>query len=392
MKKFIFIKKLLIYFIFISFLHPRGFYEYSLIYKNFFTNCLYLSVVISFIIILLDLRNSKFHLKKYILYMLIYHLLMLIITLVNKGGITAGLQKIFATPALCLICTYYLKNDQKLFFKCISNLLLIILGLNVLVFNPFLFNSYFRDEIHLMFIGHVQLGSQLGLLGIFISYLLSYINGKWKLKNSFLVIFSVATMILSNTSCSLISLVIFLISILYIKFSKKCKFLKLNSKVYLSMYLLINFILFFILIKNNWVFPFNFMSFNGRTFIWRNAFELINLHKLFGYGVHGVLIQVFWSKWIGGGMNYAHNQLVQVMLDGGIVLLIVFILMMKYYTKPLNNLNSKIVPFVNCCLGVMYFIMCVESPMEEFYIFFFISIIGNISEIIKKVEIEEKKI
>ena len=100
--------------------------------------------------------------------------------------------------------------------------------------------------------------------------------------------------------------------------------------------------------------------------------------------MQGVLLKVFWSKWEGdgSGMNYAHNDILQVLLDGGAIQLILFILMIFSY---LNNVkkckDKKMITFSNLCLISMLIVMSFESVMNYFYIFIFLSIMAYLPEI-----------
>lgn len=149
-----------------------------------------------------------------------------------------------------------------------------------------------------------------------------------------------------------------------------------------------NIILFGVLALNNWDRPFNFISLNGRNYVWKEGMRLFSERKLFGYGVHGVLIKVFWSRWTGDGegMNYAHNQMVQVLLDGGIVLFICFLAMLRYYIYPLKYVEKSDAAFAKVCLIAVFVVMVVESTFEYYYIIFFLSLVAYLPEILKKAD------
>lgn len=211
------LRSLLCYFVMIPFLHPRGFDEYSLMYKNFFTAWLYASLAIIVTLYIADFAKRNVRYKKSLIYMLCYYILSIIITFTLQHGLGAGLQKMIAAPALCLVCAYYLTHHTQIFLDCICNLLIIVLGLTVVIFNPFFFGQYFCDEIHLMFIGHVQIAAQLGLLGIFLTYLLNRIHGGWSFRTSSLLVFSVGTMLMSLTSSSFLSLFVLIVGLVHIR-------------------------------------------------------------------------------------------------------------------------------------------------------------------------------
>lgn len=380
------LKSLLCYFIMIPFLHPRGFDEYSSLYKGLFTAWLYGSLAIIISLYIADFAKGEARYKKSMIYMLCYYVLSVVLTLAAQHGLGAGLQKMIAAPVLCLVCAYYLRHDAQIFLDCLCNLLIIVLGLTVVVFNSFFFGQYFRDEIHLMFIGHVQIAAQLGLLGIFLTYLLKRIQGEWTLRIAALLTFSVGTMAMSLTSSSFLSLFVLVVGLAYMKISKHGKLLAMNPNMFLVIYLLLNVMLFGMLALNNWQLPFSFLSLNGRNFIWKEGIRLVSERKLFGYGVHGVLIKVFWSGWNANGrdgMNYAHNQMIQVLLDGGIVLFISFLMMLWSYIQPLKKVEKSVGAFARICLMAVIVVMVVESTFEYYYILLFLSLIAYLPEIMK---------
>lgn len=381
----------LYYFILIPFLHPRGFDEYFPMYKAFFTAWLYLSMIIIAFIFFADYFKDSKQSEKCLIFMLLYYVSAIIITLYTQHGLESGLQKMFATPMLGLFCGYCLKHNSHVFFNCLCNLVLLILGLTVLIFNPIFFGQFFRNEIHLMFIGHVQIGVQYGMLGILIAYLISCQKG-WTFRLKLLILFSVSTMLLSQTMSSILSLVILCVGLIYQKFSHSKKLLLLKSNTYFLLYLALNWGMWIFLKLNNWLLPFSFLSLNGRNFIWKQGMLLFEKKPLLGYGVHGALIKVFWSRWVKGGeagINYAHSQMLQVMLDGGIFLLLCFLVMLKFYIKPIEKAPCKIRMFSNICLTVILIVMTVESTFEYHYIIIIISLLSYSSAICKEKNIVE---
>ena len=230
------------------------------------------------------------------------------------------------------------------------------------------------------FLGHVQVIAPLGIIGIFLSYFLKEYNMN---KKSFLLfILSIINMFFSYTSASYISLIVIIFGLVLMKYQKSYK--NIDAKIIFICFIILNFIFFYILKRYDCdidIFGFNI---NGRGFIWKEALLAIHNSIFIGYGVQGVLLKVFWSKWVGdgSGMNYAHNDILQVLLDGGAIQLILFILMIFSY---LNNVkkckDKKMITFSNLCLISMLIVMSFESVMNYFYIFIFLSIMAYLPEI-----------
>ena len=187
---------------------------------------------------------------------------------------------------------------------------------------------------------------------------------------------------MSLTSASFLTLFILVSGLVYTKISKRKKLLTMKPATVLLIYLGVNAVLLGMLLRNKWIDPFSAftLTLNGRNVIWKEGMRLVSERKIFGYGVHGVLIRTPWSL---DGMNYAHNQLIQVLLDGGIVLLISFLVMLWSYIQPLKYVEKDVGAFARICLLTGFVLMTVESSFWYYYILLFLSLIAYLPEIMK---------
>lgn len=382
-----------LYFILIPLLHPQGFQVYFPVYKIFFTVWMYLAMILIICMFCFIIAKHKIVLKKCVWFMLLYYLTFIAITLIVQGGVSEGLQKLFMAPALCLLCAMCLQKNSEKFICCISNILIINLGLNITLFNPLLWKQYFNIDGHIIFLGHVQVVAQLGILGIFISYILYELNKKKKSK--WLLILSLITLAISDTSASYIVLILVFIFYLMSKRLKLVKKAFFKPGALICIFILVNLLLWFF-VKNftsGSVYKFMAGITNGRTFVWRKALELVDEHWLIGYGAYGVLIQVFWHQWSDNpsGMNYAHNEVLQRLLDGGIILLLLFLLMIYMYIKNIKKIsNNRLNYWANAVLTILLVIMLAESVTEYYYFFILISILAYLPEI--EIILERRKL
>ena len=117
------------------------------------------------------------------------------------------------------------------------------------------------------------------------------------------------------------------------------------------------------------------LGFSGRDYVWEDAVAKIAKSPILGYGIDGVLLTPFWTEWTGGGFNYGHNQIVQNLLDGGIVLLISFWVMMLKCVQGTKRLPRKYLVLVNVALSVLLFVMIFESPSLYCYMYIIMAII-----------------
>ena len=375
--------EIIIYFVLIPFLYPRGFAEYFPVYKNFFDIWLYCSIVLVGVIFLYQAWKKQLSYKKCAYAMILYYVLFIVITFGIQKGISEGLQKLFAAPVLYIFFMITMKEYCFNIIRCIGNWLILVFVCNITMFSPLLWSTYFEVDKHMVFIGHVQVASQISILGVLISFFWKKIGiNKYKV----LFILSVITMFISKTMVSYIVLFVVFCGIVVIRHEKIKKIFQISPTIFVYVYTAINVLLTVILeIFDGKIFILGReLVFNGRFHIWYEALKLLKGHWLTGYGAYGVLIKVFWHQWIGNldGMNYAHSEFFQRLLDGGIVLLCAFILMLCFYVKNMNKVSKKewlVIP--NLCLIGFLLVMLIESVTEYYYFSVFISILAFLPEI-----------
>lgn len=376
-----------LYLVLIPFLYPRGFSEYNTNYKLFFTAWLYVAMFCIVTVFLQSVFRFIFKIKQYVAWMLIYHIMLILITLCVQKKIDIGLQKMIAAPTLSLFCVLCLENKAKVFIRCISNILIIVFSLNVTIFSPWLWTDLFDVSNHILFIGHVQIGAQLGILGLFISCLL-YEQGNAYIKAKILFVLSIITMVISQTAASVVVL-FFLVLFYFFRQFKIGKTLtgEVRRPSRLLLGLTVGNVLLLWLTKHIegsfFLFGSN-ITLSGRFYIWQSALALMKDHWIFGYGVEGVMIKVFWHQWSnnGLGMNYAHNEFMQHLLDGGIFVLILFVLMLYSYIKNINNiLNIRIKQAAIDLLICYLLIMAVECVTNFYYFFIFLSLVAYFGDL-----------
>lgn len=381
--------KIYMYLLLIPFLCPRGFFEYSTIYKLVFTLWIYAAAVAVCFIFIYMVANDYRRFKSCIYWVLGYYLFFVLDTLFIQHGIDEGIQKLFIAPILCLLCGIFLEKEQRDFIDCIANILIVDFVLNLTLFSPLFWGGYFSADYNLLFIGHVQIASQLGIVGLFVGYLIYNLEPAKKNKAIALLGLSVLTMIVSKTSAAAIVLVFIFVCLLFLCFVNYKKIFTLDSRLYAAVILIFDGLFLYYLKSNNWNFSIfgKHMTLNGRTTIWKEVFEMLKFHELFGYGAYGARIQVYWSRWSDNpeGMTYAHGQIQQLLLDGGIILLCLFCLLLLSYLKEVKKIkgNSKQIQcFANICLISILVIMITESVTEYYYIFIFLSLLAYLPEIV----------
>ena len=356
--------------------------EYSSFYKSFFTLWLYMAVVCIAVIVLSKVIKNRVTISKCCKEIILYYIAMFVITLIVRMSFHDGLQKMFAAPMLVLFMYIELEINPVDFIKSVNRILMCSFILGLTAFNPMFWSSMFAPEKnHLFFWGHVQVGAQLGLMSIVFSYA-EYIllKKREKRKLFFRIALALGVMLISATSMSyMIIAVLLMYTLLYEKVQLKWK-----GKKYVTIYIFLNMALFFIITKIGPALNIGRLSLNGRGFIWEKAIESFCKSPLWGYGVYGVLIQVFWSKLTGdgSGMNYMHNQLLQVANDGGLILIILFVRIIYSVMDSIDKIPQKGIR--KRCGGFMVavlIIMSFESGLEYIYLLMALILLGEMKNL-----------
>lgn len=377
------LNKLISYFVIIAFLFPRGYAEYNLTYKNIFTAFVWLATAV--IWVQFFFMFFKPSIKKEAIPIVTYFVGVIIITIIIRGSSITGYQKLITYPSICLFVICNLKNNPKSFLNIVNNVSLVLLVLQQIVLR-----SFFSQQYHITFLGHVQMIAQLGTLMIFSALIYWMMFHEKRKKTILIVLLSLFTMLTTDASSAVLTCVILFICAMLYKL-KLYRFLTCNSKFYIFAGIILNIAVIALSVTNNLKHgnAEQVLDFSGRSFVWIDALSKIQGAVLFGYGIEGVLLTVFWNKWVSeaAGFNYAHNQLLQNLLDGGLVISIIFILMLFAFCKNVKNIsNPKYKMLINSMLIIFSIIMIFESPTLYCYMFMCFAMIYALPDAIEKAE------
>ena len=357
-------------------LYPRGItltYSpsadfFTLIYKF----CLYFTIAVSMIYIFIKILYQRLHLASYTFFILQYYIVSIVITLFLTGTIDSGLQSVFYP-----ICIYLFFNeiqDRVLIIK-ISDIFLYCLTLLFFI-NTLDLMMNFTNIYHITFLGHVQVISQFGIIAFFISsYYLMIGNRNRKIA----LLLQILTVINCLYADVFLSKVIAIFMIIYaLSFNIKRVFWKRGILISFLTFIITILILFIdiqgYLIRYLQYFDF---TFNGRYQIWRIAYQKFLDSKIYGYGVFSLQFNLPWQDSGAKGINYAHNQFMQLAIDSGIVGIVSFFIMIFYMmllTRKIRNFRvASLFLFSYFCLFIVMFIESVT-----YYPYYFIILILQI--------------
>ncbi len=374
---------LLYYTILIPFLAPKGFVEASSLYKLFINLWLYGAILLIGGLFVYKFFFEKKRYKSCFFALALYYGIFVALTFFVQGGLNEGLQKMFAAPALAVFCMVALKDEPKRFVNIASNIIIVFLALNLTLFNHRIW-PFFSVDSHLLFLGHVQVVSQIGILSLFLSYLI-YKIGENKRKAILLVALAVVNMIAAQTVVTYIVLAALFLGGIFLSTKIGKRIFPTSPITVVALYILLNLALFGLTIYLDgyyWIKGHN-VSLNGRMLIWDEAFGFIKENFLLGYGAYGVLLNIFWSKSmeVPARMNYAHNEMIQRFLDGGVILFAAFIVLLLWvlkYTKKVPK-DKRNIPYL--FLVSFLLIMLIESVTEYYFFIAFLVLMAYLPEL-----------
>lgn len=385
-------EKIWFYLIFIPFLIPLGPEDYINWYKDFYTGWMEISTILMALSLLILCMGGFLKIDKAIFFLLLYHIVFLLITIFEQHTITNGFQKLLSTPILILYMNEKLRNNFSNIVNIIGNILLCDFVLNILVFNEYFFRGLYDVSNHDIFLGHVQTISILGVLGIYIGYDLIRTQ-KHAIKGKLLILFSLSNMLYSQTSTAYVAVVLCVLLFLLSKnVNLRVSVVKHIKMIILCVFAISILLLFLAYHLQNTGFYVEYNQlFNSRPVIW-NLGLLAFFKKIFlGYGAYGIQLKPYWLSWQPDavGFNYAHNTVLQLLLDGGIVLLICFYEMINSCIDNIKYLQTNTRFWVYSFLTVLLIIGFAESITDRVYFFIFLTIM--ISEKYNKYNESENK-
>ena len=369
-----------LYLVLIPFLRPRGFDESWLWHKTFFTLWLYGAIALIALYFLLDIWRNGLGWKGYMWGVAAYYVLFALETFVQQKGFHEGYQKMFAAPALYVFCYLALKDDPKRFLLAMANILTVEFILGVTVFCPPIIGRLI-GVYHVNFLGHVHVAAQYGLVGALTAYLLYRLDGRLRVRCLVLAGLSLVQTLWSGTAAGKLALLVVIAGAAAWYLPKLRLAVLLHPQVYYIGYVILNVLmLLFSFTGLDRALGIN-ITFSGRTTVWREAFKLILEHPFLGYGAYGAQIVVPWSH----GMNYAHNEFVQRLLDGGIVLCAAYILMLFFMVRAAGGVRGqKNRAVVNTLMMSMLLVMLFESVTDYYYCAFFFMLLAGSPEILDR--------
>lgn len=261
-----------------------------------------------------------------------YYSCFIISTVITQGNIVKSLHAVVPQSCFFIFTDYMLKKETEEYVTCLSHILLIYIFLNAFLL------LIFPDGIGRLIPGYNynQVDSRLSILGLdntYIRYFIIaivvfyFVYARKEIIRNILYLMMLATMVYVLSGNGIICLTVFLAYIYLVDKGKLKRLINARTALICGavLYILIVFL-------RTTSFASSFinqylgkdMTFTGRTLLWDRAMVLISQQPLFGYGVYDYDLLISSAN---GQAYSAHNTVLQMMLMGGITVLITFMLL-----------------------------------------------------------------
>lgn len=362
------ITSLVRYFILIPLLAPKGLDALIPGYKAVATVWSMAALAVILIDSLFRFRDSK-RIVSLPFGFIIYFVVAVIVSAFSVDGIVSGLQELFLFPAIFLYLIGLDESELREYVVACANILCVLFFAQLIA--P---ASLFAGSYHMTFLGHVQVVSQYGLLGLVLSGFILLKKWASRVLAFALAALGLACMLTADADSAHFCLVVFGLVLLLMWVVPSFACLDFRYVVILSVVLSCLVVELTIMRQSPLIGTGLDWTFNGRLFVWESADTLIRQAPLFGYGVENSVIETFWSA----GMSYAHNQIVQSLLDGGAVLLVAMVWLLCSVAYCVNGIKDKsfrcIAAAAFCAL---LFVMLFDSFTPYCYAFILLALVSR---------------
>ena len=143
------------------------------------------------------------------------------------------------------------------------------------------------------------------------------------------------------------------------------------------------------------------ITFTNRTILWDNALDLIKNNLLFGLGnpksngVEGWLTMSYWSDMdmkLIDTYFIAHNQFLEILINGGLISFIPFLIAMIYVVKRVSTHRVKLISKFLATIIFSYLIVMMTETVYPYPPFYLVLVLAaNSHLLIAKRKFENKE-
>lgn len=280
--------------------------------------------------------------SRFIILLVMFYIVKAISTIINSGTILAVFSEAYPIIAICLLIEIYLKKDSMRFVEAFTDALFLLVLANfiAILISP----DGYSETKRLVFFLDVR--NHIAPIFILLYVLMSLRNIKKTTRLRTLQLFSVlaiCTIMIfhAGSGSNIIAWTVILGFNLFPYLSKKLTFLNIKtySIIYAFVFVTVVFFniqeifadqLFYLLGKN--------VTFSGRVELWNTAVEMIKEKPLLGHGMSGEYNII---PTLSGVMLSAHNQFIQLAVEGGIISIALLMILVVAAGKKLYSYRKE---------------------------------------------------
>ncbi len=334
--------------------------------------------IINFIIILVVfVKKSKINLQLFLI--IILQAILIFSTVINNGEIIDVITNSIQIFAFSLIIEYLTQKNINLFFKAISIILIVLVVLNyiTILIQP---DGYLIGYLKKWLFGTKNNHFSIILPAIICSYIyFKFIKKCNSVIFKILLVVSIASVIFLQSATTLVAMFVLL---LYFPLKNIIK--KINIKNFFVIYCIIFFVIIVFQLQN--IFSFFIedvlnkdVTFTGRTELWNTSLEFIKDKPLLGYGNENQDNRVV--KF--GKLSYihCHNMILEILYQGGIILLIVFIIFLYNVIKKISITQNNDLKSLGLWTLIVYSIALFTEVYSFEVLLWMLLVLSNINRI-----------
>lgn len=362
------IKKL---FMLLPFLEPLFFYNFSVIDNIYF---IWKLVVIVLILLYILLSHNLFKLSPIVYIFFLYRLILTISTYINHGNVayafTSSIIMLFGIISLDLS----IKVDCNKTITLLSNIFLIYMIINCISY-PIINHFTISNDSVSYFLGIRTRFTDVCVPAIILSLVSDQINyNRIGRKSIISIILGAINILMAWVGTGVIGIALIIIFLL-LK-NKKSIFNFMHSTKALIFSLFINIGIVFFKIQNLFSFIIvgilhKSLTLSSRVYVWDLAIRKISRKPILGYGLNesGTFINLW------GYELQTLNQILQLLAEGGIIALIIFLILIYICYKVIKKNRTK--DLNTFYLFLFIFVMIIMMTTERYanYIYFYIPIL-----------------
>ncbi len=330
--------------------------------------------ILSAIVILLIFFRGRKHIDAFMLFMLLYWAEFFLITVAKEGDIYVCFAKSSSCISLLMLLKIMLDDEPRMCFRVLLPVLEILLYVNlitIIIFPEGMYTTVDSSIVHTeiltenWFLGMDNAQAPFYALGITVSVLKDYRKTGSKslsLRSLALIFVCVTSVAIRWQATAVVGMALILLALIIPGLLKKASGF-LNARTYLILIGIFFFAIVFFHVQDHLSFLITDVlhkdiTFSGRTAIWERTVNIISKSPWTGWGLQ----PSSWG-WAHIGHWHAHNIFLQVLMCGGILLLVPFLSTILLSAKKLMKAKST---YAGAFLSAVLLSMLLMNQLEVY--------------------------